>query len=173
MKLILKIALFYFLFSNLSAKEIKFQFSVDKQGESKGLILVENSAAPYEKSVFNDAEILSPPLNKDYYQRNGIYFRVDDSFPSDVEKAFLIIEHMDKDISMIQVRYDANRADNKKSLSDPAYTIDKSSGVGYTCLGTGTQRRSIFRLDKPAFKHRQSFGADIKIEGVNSLTELH
>jgi len=107
MKLITKIVLFCFLFSHLSAKEIKFQFSVDKQVESKGIQLVENSAAPYEKSVFNDVEILAPPINKDYYQRNGIYFRVDDSFPSDVEKAFLIIEHMDKDISMIQVRFDA------------------------------------------------------------------
>ena len=172
MKLIIKIALFCILFSNLSAEEIKFQYSVDGQIKNIGLQLVENSAAPYEKSVFNDAEILAPPLNTDYYKRNGIFFRVDDSFPSDVEEAFLIIEHMDKNISLIQVRYDANRSENEKSLSDPAYTSDKSSAVGYTCLGTGTPRRTIFRLDKPAFRHRQKLGADIKIEGVNSLTGI-
>ena len=172
MKLISKIALFCLLFSIISAKEIKFQFSVDGQIKNIGLKLVENSAEPYEKSVFNDAEILAPPLNTDYFQRNGIYFRVDDSFPSDVEEAFLIIEHMDKNISLIQVRFDANRSENEKSMSDPAYTTDESSGVGYTCLGTGKQRRTIFRLDKPAFRHRQKFGADIKIEGVNSLTGI-
>ena len=172
MKWTVLIALFCVLFSNVYAKNVEFLFSVDEPSKTKGLKLVADSAAPYEKCLFNNTKILAPPLNKDYYQRNGIYFRVDDSFPSDVENAFLIIEHMDKDISLIQVRFDADRSDNKNSLGDPAYTTVESTCVGFTCLGTGTPRRAIFQLDKPAFRHQQQFGADIKIEGTSSLTGI-
>jgi len=82
---------------------------------------------------------------------------------------FLIIEHLDSSIGIIEVKYDADHPENPRSAGhNPAHT-SATDAVGYTCLGTGSYRRAIFRLAKPVFLHRQNGGSDIAIAGVKAL----
>ncbi|MCI0514901.1 beta-galactosidase, partial [candidate division KSB1 bacterium] len=157
-----------FLFS----KNIKFSFSVDKPERSDGLQLVENQQ---QKNIFyerNGVKVLAPPPNSDYFQRHGLSFRVIGDRPPNTKDLFLIIEHQDENIGLIEVYYDGHVTNNpKQPLSSPGYAAG-SDAVGYTCLGTGRARQAIFRLKNPAFQHRLEGGTDILIAGIASLTKI-
>ncbi|MBN1350306.1 beta-galactosidase [candidate division KSB1 bacterium] len=150
----------------------RYKFNVNHPSESDGIQLVENPTNPYQTKTLNGASVLAPALNADYFHRGGISFRVNDAFPVDAGVAFLIIEHSDCDIGLIQVTYDADVPDDPlKAGSDPA-NQPAETGIGRTCLGTGKIRRALFRLEKPGFRHRQKLGADIRIAGANALRSV-
>ena len=153
----------------IQAKENLYEYDVNNPGLSKSINLVEDEAAPYERIEFNATTVLGPHENFDYYERPGISFRVDTTFFRGKEDLFLVVEHMDRNLSYIEVTYDATLAGDQRA--NPAFTKSRDA-VGYTCLGTGKSRKAIFRLESPTFQHRQKSGADITIRGVNSLTKL-
>ncbi|GMU91389.1 MAG: hypothetical protein AMXMBFR4_04470 [Candidatus Hydrogenedentota bacterium] len=145
-------------------------FDVSDPESARGLAFVENSQAPTPWIDIDGRKVLSAPIHNDYFDRKGIPFRVADDFPRDGAPAFLIIEHLDRNLGLIQVRYDGDRAGkNARRSRDAAYST-ATALAGYTALGTGSPRRAVFRLDSPSFLHRQVGGADFQVEGVRSLT---
>jgi len=143
---------------SVRAADDEFTYIARDPGASRGLRLVKEPTA-----------FLSSP---DYYRRGGLSFRITGSFPPAADRAYLIIEHEDKGLGLIQVTYDRDwPADDRVAGNDPAYT-PASDQVGYTRLDTGKSRRAIFRLDKPACRHRQAGGADFRIQGLPELTRL-
>ncbi|MBI5092599.1 MAG: beta-galactosidase [Candidatus Hydrogenedentes bacterium] len=137
-----------------------------------GLNLISDPAAPYAAKTVDGVEALSPPENPDYFSRTGISFRVDDGLFSGAQAVHVIVEHGDQNIGEMRVSFDGERAlVANDPQGDPVYSAAQSV-VGYTCLGTGKTRHAIFTLDKPAFRHRQKGGADIRIEGCGSLRRV-
>ena len=110
--------------------------------------------------------------SQDYFKRAGLSFRVSDIFVSGAAPVYLIIEHSDSEIGLLQVSYDADRTPNDRAPEDDPANTPASDAVGYTCLGTGKMRRAIFKFERPAFRHRQQDGADIRIEGLAALKRL-
>lgn len=158
-------------FPVLHSTNIKFTFSVNKTDGSNGLQLIENQGQLYIHKERNSLKSIAPPPNLDYFERHGLYFRVNGLIPSNTKEMFLIIEHLDENIGLIEVYYDANIPENpKQPTNSPGYSSG-SDAVGYTCLGTGKARRALFRLVNPAFQHRLKGGTDILIAGVASLTK--
>jgi len=137
------------------------------------LKLIESPEFAYKKSKINSIKVIGVPENlDDYFHRSALYFTVEDDFPRDVDKVFLILTYVDANIGLIQVEFDAQREPNSDIAGDnPAYT-QATKGVGYTCIGSGKTRRAAFRLERPAFKHRQRYGADIRISGVSALVDI-
>lgn len=147
-------------------------FDASDPEAARGLTFVENPQAPALRIEINGRRALSAPIHNDYFDRRGIPFRVAEDFPRDGAPAFLIIEHLDQNLGLIQVRYDGDHAGkNTRRSRDAAYST-ATPLAGYTALGTGSPRRAIFRLDSPSFQHRQAGGADFQIEGVRSLARV-
>jgi hypothetical protein len=159
-------------YPTLYSKNIKFSFSVDKLNDFNGLQLIENQK---QDNIFYErkrVKVLAPPSSSDYFERHGLSFRVNGTIPPSTKELYLIIEHQDDNIGLIEVFYDANVTENpKQPMSSPGY-FSGSDAVGYTCLGTGKARRAIFRLNHPAFRHRLQGETDILIAGVASLTRI-
>ncbi len=156
----------------LYPKKIKLTYSVTKPKESNGLQLIENQPRQNIFHERNGVKVLAPPPNSDYFERHGLSFRVNGTIPAKTKEMFLIIEHRDENIGLIEVYYDGNVTENtKQPLSSPGYS-SASDAVGYTCLGTGKVRRAWFRLNNPAFQHRLTGGTDILMAGVTSLTKI-
>ncbi|MDX9971514.1 MAG: family 14 glycosylhydrolase [FCB group bacterium] len=108
--------------------------------------------------------VVSLPKNtSDYYKRNGLHFRVPETFAANAEEVFLLIEHQDTFLGLTSVRYDSREA-GPAAPADPV--------AGYTCTGTGHPRRSLFRLARPEFRHRGEDGCDIRIEGIGAVRRL-
>ncbi len=151
--------LVFLLFTfSVRAGEVEFTYLASDPGASRGLQLVEDPK--------------TAPSGVDYYRRTALSFRVTGSFPAAADRAYLVIEHQDKGLGLIHVEYDRDRPeDDRIAESNPAYTA-ASAQVGYTRLDTGKARRAIFRLDKPAFRHRQAGDADFRILGLRGLNQL-
>lgn len=136
------------------------------------LIVVDDPAAPAQRVTVGGSSALAPPPNPDYFERDGIRFRVPESFPRDAERAFVVVEHLDSNIALIEVRFDADREPAVAGVTRPAAYRAAEPLAGYTAVGTGQARRAVFALARPAFNHRQRGGGDIQIEGVRSLTRV-
>lgn len=139
----------------------------------RSLKLVEHPELAYKKSEINGIKVIGVPENlDDYFHRSALYFVVEDDFPRSVDRVFLILTYIDTSIGLIQVEFDAERKpDPNIAGDDPAYT-QATKSVGDVCIGLGKRRRAIFYLEKPAFKHRQKYGADIRIFGVKALVDI-
>jgi hypothetical protein len=115
---------------------------------------------------------LSQPGTVDFFSRAALAFKITGTFPPSAEHAFLIVDHPDQGLGLIKVEYDCERPDDSRAAeSNPAYTA-ASAQIGYTRLGTGKPRRAIFRLDRPAFRHRQAGEADFRILGLPRFNSL-
>ena len=140
------------------SSEVELTFVPGNPGASSGLELVQVRARSRG--------------GPDYFQRSGLSFRVSDTFPSGASRAYLVIDHDDQGFGLIQVSYDCSRPPNDRIAEDNSAYTAASDQVGYTRLDSGAVRRAIFRLDKPAFRHRQAGGADFRIEGLHALIRL-
>lgn len=136
------------------------------------LALAENPAAPVQRIPVDRRFVLAPPPNPDYFERDGIRFRVADSFPRDSNEYVLLIEHLDQNIAEISVRYDCDTGNAQPGVFRPAAYARATPIAGHTATGTGKQRYALFRLLKPSFQHHQRDGGDIQIEGVRSLLSV-
>jgi hypothetical protein len=114
---------------------------------------------------------MGPRPHSDYFQRHGLCFSVHSSL-IDGQPLYLLIHHMDQGIGLVQVQYDGQGTpDPNRPESDPAFT-HASQVAGYTTLDTQQPRQALFKLDRPAFQHRQPGGSDLVIYGVKSLVKL-
>lgn len=163
--------LFSFLpvFAGVPNQEIAFQ--VDRASDSGALRLAPILSAPYRKAAVQGRPTLAPPINRDFFQRKGITFRVENKWPQPCD-LYLIVEHLDVNIGLMQVEYDADRPFRRDGAQpDPAYTRAGES-AGQACLGTNQLRKAVFRLSKPLFQHRQKNGGDITIYNVHALYKV-
>lgn len=143
----------------------------DVHRTANDLVLAEDPAAPTQRVSAQGEIVLAPPPNPDYFERDGIRFRVPDSFPRGKD-AYLIIEHRDENIAQIAVRYDRDTGPTPVGVIRPAAYASATALAGYTALGTGTLRHAVFQLPAPSFQHHQKNGGDIQIEGVRSLVRV-
>jgi len=140
------------------ASEITYVYIPGNPAASQGLALLKSRTVPSGAP--------------DYYQRTGLSFRVTGAFPPGTSPIYLVIDHEDRGLGLIQVSYDRDRPSHNRIAEDNPASSAVLDQVGYTLLNTGRARHAIFRLDNPAFKHRQAGGADIRIEGLNSFSRL-
>lgn len=135
------------------------------------LKLIDLPDAPYRHQHVDGVDVLAPPANPDdYFTRSGLHYRIDGT--NRPEGLYLLIEHLDRNIGVIQVQYDSARnARPDQPEFDPVYA-HAGSVAGFTALGTGQRRRALFHLPSPGLTHRQAGGADIKIMGVESVVQV-
>ena len=144
----------------------------DSTAKTSDLTLAEDPARPLVRETVSGTPVLAPPPNTDYFERDGIRFRVPDTFPRDGKPAYVVIEHLDRNIALMAVRYDADKAPVQENVHRPAAYTAGATLAGYTALGTQTPRHAVFRLDAPSFLHHQRNGGDFQIEGVRSLVKV-
>lgn len=169
LRALLSTGLWFLLLFAAEAEERTLHFIAAQPDARNGLQLLRSSTLPLVTKSFAGIEAVQLPPNRDYYRRTGFSLAVTRPFPADTARVFLVLEQMDTNIGVIQIYFDSARPEKPQTAEDrPAYT-NAASLVGYTCLGTGKARLSVFRLDRPAFRHRQEDGADIRIEGIQTL----
>ncbi|MCC6699168.1 MAG: beta-galactosidase [Candidatus Hydrogenedentes bacterium] len=127
-------------------------YSVAANEGRTGFTLIEDVGPPVQRIVSNGHDALASGPNPDYMTRKGIPFRVESGGYIAGSEVFLIIEHDDANIGVIEV----NAAPAK---AEPL--------AGRACLGTHAPRRAVFRI-APA----PEAGARIEIIGVRSLTGI-
>ena len=143
----------------------------DASGSANDLALAEDSAAPVERQTIDNATVIAPPPNPNYFERDGIRFRVPDTFARGAD-AYLVIEHLDRNVAQIAVRYDREDGAVPPGVYRPAAYTYAAALAGYTATGTGAPRHAVFQLAAPTFQHHQRNGGDIQIEGVRSLRRV-
>lgn len=147
-------------------------FTAGQRPSAAGLQLVADPAGPAMLRWVAGKAVLSPPVNRDFFRRSGVAFRVPEGWNPLGQAAYLVIEHMDQNLGLIQVTYDAaGEAVASRPESRPELT-GAAALAGYTCLGTNQLRLAVFRLDRPGFHHRQPERADFRIAGVQSLRSI-
>ncbi|MBI4559466.1 MAG: beta-galactosidase, partial [Candidatus Hydrogenedentes bacterium] len=110
-------------------------------------------------SEFQGKRAVGAPSHSDYYQRRGLLFRVEIEPSKLTDPIYVVLEHLDRNLALIEVNYDGARSE-----AEPL--------AGYTSLGSGHPRRAVFRLTKPEFRHRLAGGADLEVQGVGALTGM-
>jgi len=170
--LLLFSCLLFLLSFSLKAAELTLRFSASRWQDDQGLRLLRPPAEPWDIQSTGELSFIRLSAGNDYFKRRGISFRLSADLPPGIKQVFLIVEHLDQNIGLSQVSFDADRPDAPQTPEfQPAYT-PASAVAGFTCLGTGKPRTAVFRLDRPAFRHRQDQGADFRIEGIHALTRL-
>ena len=127
-------------------------FSVGENAERTGITLIEDAASPVQRIIANGHSALAPGPNPDYMVRKGIPFRINADGIIAGPEAFLIVEHDDASIGLMDVN---------------AGTAKVEPLAGQACLGTRTAKRAVFRMT-PA----PEAGSRIEIVGVRSLTGI-
>jgi hypothetical protein len=122
----------------------------------KGISIIDDAQRPFERATISGVEIVKPVAHSDYISRHGIVFQVDADWPDTTGEVFLVVDHQDKGIALI----DAVATYEGKSLPIEAV-------AGYTALDTGVRRRALFSMPTPP-RH----GTRMEILGVNALTGL-
>jgi hypothetical protein len=139
----------------LAATAQLFEFRTgDPSG--KGISIVDDAQRPFEHATVTGVEVVKPVAHSDYISRHGIVFQVDADWPDTTGEVFLVVEHQDKGIALI----DAVATFEGKNL--PIEAI-----AGYSALDTGVRRRALFSLPAPPLR-----GTRIEILGVHALAGL-
>ncbi len=151
------------------AADWSVRFSASRPEAGEGLELLGLPSESMDVQTVDGTSAIRLLPGNDYFRRAGISFRLAADLPPDTRQLFLIVEHMDRNIGLAQVSFDADRADAPRTAEFHPAETPATALAGYTCLGTEKPRLAVFRLDRPAFRHRQAGGADFRLEGIGSL----
>ncbi len=135
------------------AGDVILEYSPGAPDASQGLRLLYGPDNPAMIRSVNGTEAVSPGPNADYFHRRGLVFRVALEPESADDESFLIVEHLDTNIALIE------------ALVEGVHTVEPLAGG--TCLRTGKPRRAVFRLSSMPDRD-----ARIEILGVRSLTRI-
>ncbi len=129
-----------------------------REGETHedGISLVNAADRPVERDTVSGVDVLRPGANPDYFSRRGIVFRVDRAPSEPSDGVFLVINHQDAGIALI---------DATATFNGEAAAI--TPVAGYTALDTGTPRRALFAMPSPPRP-----GTRIEVFGVHALTGI-
>jgi hypothetical protein len=140
-------------------------FDADNPQAADALQLADTPQAPCIRATVQNLSVVSVPVNdKDYYQRMGVSLRVPEGFVTDAPDLYLIVEHLDTGLGLMQVFFTSNSQAKTRAAASPL--------AGYTCLGTGIPRRALFRLDQPRFGADPDHAPDVTIEGAAAVRRV-
>ena len=105
------------------------------------------------------------------YHRRGVGFRIDESQIERADAYTVVVEYRDDSVAHGMVTY---HADAEVSSKPRQKVIDaQARGIaGYTLCGTGRIRHAVFLTEALSFKHGQSDGADLTVEGIRDVISL-
>jgi hypothetical protein len=108
--------------------------------------------------------VISPPINADdYLERHGLKLQIPDGFGKDAAEFYAVIEHLDAGLGFIQVFYTIGA-----EKGAPGRRAAAEGVAGYTCLGTKSPRRALFRISRADFAAHP----EIEIVGVSAIRRV-
>jgi hypothetical protein len=141
-------------------------FDAARPDDAAGLLLVETPDAPVLRETVQGAPVVSPSPNvSDYLNRRALEFRVPDGFAPNAAELFLVVEHLDTGLGLIQVTYAAATAQARAGYAGA------ESLAGFTRLDSQRPRRALFRLGARLAGNEAS-AADIRIAGAAAVRRV-
>ncbi|GMV91691.1 MAG: hypothetical protein AMXMBFR82_14690 [Candidatus Hydrogenedentota bacterium] len=138
-----------------SAIGLGLEFNADSSPDN-GVTILENPERAFERVSIDGLETIAPLPHSDYFSRHGIVFQVERDWPGEPESVYVVVEHLDKGIALI----DASASFEGKEL--PVTPV-----AGYTALDSGQIRRALFSMPEPPPP-----GTRFEVVGVSALTKL-
>lgn len=122
------------LIVSVGAEAAQAVFSVEHPAAPEGLQLVEDAKAPLRHHEIGGVPVVSPAGNA--FDKRGLSFQAPADFAREASELYLLIEHMDSAIAIIQA-------------TEMPGEVKGAALAGGVCLGTGKARRALFHFSKP------------------------
>lgn len=152
---------------------MNYRLKIDHEIESTGLSLLPNEITPWSIETRKQKSVAVLTRSQDYFTPAYFYFQVNDPLPQNLNSVFLLLEYFDDGLGFIQLAFDSHAPESPtQPYFDPRYT-PAAEQIGSTRLNTRTFRNALFKLESPAFLHRQKSGADLRLSGVTQLHAVH
>jgi hypothetical protein len=152
---------------------MNYFIKIDREIESQGLSLLPNEPMPWSIETRNKISVAILAASRDYFTPAYFYLQVRGEFPKNLKTAYLLVEYFDDGFGLIQLAFDSHQPESPSQPHfDPRFT-PASEQIGSARLNTQTLRKALFKLEVPAFQHRQKSGADLRLSGVTQLHAVH
>ncbi|MCL4694788.1 MAG: beta-galactosidase, partial [Candidatus Hydrogenedentes bacterium] len=138
-----------------SAIGLGLEFNADSSPDD-GVTILENPERVFDRVSIDGVETIAPLPHSDYFSRHGIVFQVERAWPGEPEPVYIVIEHLDRGIALIDV-----------SASFEGKELPVTPIAGYTALDSGQIRRALFSMPEPPPP-----GTRFEVVGVSALTKL-